>query len=120
MGKVLFGPAGNSLSFYEEGLKSTLETPMWLKKQGKGLFEGGLDLFEYSFGQGFRMTSEKAKEIFIRFNIPFSYHTLAEAIINRKGDGMCPMEKAIESVSDPEEAYQILKKAVYQIKGGVV
>ena len=64
--------------------------------------------------------SEKAKEIFIRFNIPFSYHTLAEAIINRKGDGMCPMEKAIESVSDPEEAYQILKKAVYQIKGGVV
>lgn len=77
MGKVLFGPAGNSLSFYEEGLKSTLETPMWLKKQGKGLFEGGLDLFEYSFGQGFRMTSEKAKEIgdkFKEFGIEMSIH----------------------------------------------
>ena len=77
MGKVLFGPAGNSLSFYEEGLKSTFETPMWLKKQGKGLFEGGLDLFEYSFGQGFRMTSEKAKEIgdkFKEFGIEMSIH----------------------------------------------
>lgn len=77
MGKVLFGPAGNSLSFYEEGLKSTLETPMWLKKQGKGLFEGGLDLFEYSFGQGFRMTSERAKEIgdkFKEFGIEMSIH----------------------------------------------
>lgn len=77
MGKVLFGPAGNSLSFYEEGFKSTLETPMWLKKQGKGLFEGGLDLFEYSFGQGFRMTSEKAKEIgdkFKEFGIEMSIH----------------------------------------------
>mgnify|MGYP005948232421 CR=1 FL=1 len=64
--------------------------------------------------------SEKAKEIFLRFNIPFSYQTLASMIINRKGDGMCPMEKAIENVSDPEEAYQILKNAVYQTKGGVV
>lgn len=77
MSKVLFGPAGNSLAFYEEGHKSTLEAPKWLSEQGHGLFDGGLDLFEYSFGQGFRMTSEKAEEIgkvFSDFGIEMSIH----------------------------------------------
>ena len=55
MGKVLFGPSGNSLSFYEQGHKSTVETAKWLSEQGKEQFDGGLDLFEYSFGQGYRM-----------------------------------------------------------------
>lgn len=77
MGKVLFGPAGNSKSFYDEGYKSTLEAPLWLSRQGKSLFEGGLDLFEYSFGQGFRMTTEKAEEIgkaFAEMGIELSIH----------------------------------------------
>ena len=56
MGKVLFGPAGNSLSFYEEGFKSSFDTPKWVK-------ERGLDLFEYSFGQGYRMTTETALKL---------------------------------------------------------
>ena len=30
--KALFGPSGNSESFYAEGHKSTLEAPKWLKK----------------------------------------------------------------------------------------
>lgn len=60
--------------------------------------------------------SEKAKEIFLRCNIPFSYQTLTKVIINRKGDGVCPMEKAVENVSDPEEAYQILKNTVYRMQ----
>ncbi len=60
---TLFGPSGNSEQFFEEGHKATLETPAWLKEQGKGLFDGGLDLFEYSFGQGYRMKTELAEEI---------------------------------------------------------
>ena len=56
MNKVLFGPAGNSLSFYEEGFKSSFDTPKWVK-------ERGLDLFEYSFGQGYRMTTETALKL---------------------------------------------------------
>ncbi len=77
MGKILFGPAGNSESFYNEGHKSTLETPQWLTKQGADKFEGGLDLFEYSFGQGYRMSSEKAESIgraFADFGIEMSVH----------------------------------------------
>lgn len=77
MGKVLFGPAGNCESFYEQGHKSTLESPKWLKERGSEFFEGGLDLFEYSFGQGYRMNTEKAVEIgekFKEYGIEMSIH----------------------------------------------
>ena len=70
MGKALFGPAGNSLSFYAEGHKSTTEAGKWVK-------ERGLDLFEYSFGQGYRMSFDKAKEIgeeFAKYGIEISLH----------------------------------------------
>lgn len=73
MAKLLFGPSGNSESFYEQGYKSTLDTPKWLEKQGKS----GLDLFEYSFGQGYRMSSDKAEAIgeeFKKANIEMSVH----------------------------------------------
>ncbi len=74
---VLFGPAGNSESFYAQGNQETLQTPKWLKEQGKGLFEGGLDIFEYSFGQGYRMntpTAEKLGQEFAKYNIELSIH----------------------------------------------
>ncbi len=77
MGKVLFGPAGNSESFYTQGFKTTLQTPKWLESQGKGLFEGGLDLFEYSFGQGYRMNFDMAQKIgqeFAKSGIEISIH----------------------------------------------
>jgi len=75
--KVVFGPSGNSESFYNEGNKSTLATAEWLTRQGCDLFEGGLDLFEYSFGQGYRMNSEMAEKIgktFKEHNIEMSVH----------------------------------------------
>ncbi len=52
---IKFGPGGNSLSFYEEGHKSTLEAPKWL-------FERGLNIYEYECGQGVRISSDTAKK----------------------------------------------------------
>lgn len=63
MAKVLFGPAGNDELFYAEGHTSTMDAPQWLRKQGSALFEGGLDLFEYSFGQGYRMNAQTAENL---------------------------------------------------------
>ncbi|MBP3431845.1 MAG: TIM barrel protein [Clostridia bacterium] len=77
MGKVLFGPAGNSESFYAQGHKSTLETAAWLKEQGKEKFSDGLELFEYSFGQGYRMNSDMAEKIgesFAKEGVEISIH----------------------------------------------
>lgn len=67
---ILFGPSGNSESFYKEGNQTTFDTPSWLKKRG-------LDLFEYSFGQGYRMSSETALKIgdaFEKEGIEISIH----------------------------------------------
>ena len=77
MGKILFGPAGNSQSFYDQGHSSTMEAPKWLTEQGADKFSGGLDLFEYSFGLGYRMsaeTAEKLGEEFKKFGIEVSLH----------------------------------------------
>lgn len=60
MGNALFGPSGNSESFYNEGHKSTMESAKWVKDRG-------LDLFEYSFGQGYRMKTEVAENIGAEF-----------------------------------------------------
>lgn len=45
MTKALFGPAGNSESFYASGYKSTKQAPLWLSKIG-------LDAYEYQCGNG--------------------------------------------------------------------
>jgi len=50
---IKFGPGGNSISFYNEGYKSTLDAPKWLA-------EKGLDIYEYECGQGVRISKETA------------------------------------------------------------
>ena len=70
MQKPLFGPSGNSEEFYESKLTSTIQAPKWLKEQG-------LDAFEYSFGRGYIMSSQTAKDIgeeFRKNGIALSLH----------------------------------------------
>ncbi len=67
---TLFGPAGNSDSFYEEGHKSTMETPKWVK-------ERGLNAFEYSFGRGYILPTDTARKLgeeFKKEGIALSLH----------------------------------------------
>lgn len=67
---VLFGPSGNSASFYEDGNKKTIQAPKWLS-------EKGLNAYEYSFGRGVNMSDETAvalKDEFDRYNIKISVH----------------------------------------------
>lgn len=49
--RPLFGPAGNSRSFYEAKLKSTWQAPAWLEQLG-------LDAYEYSAGNGIKGSAE--------------------------------------------------------------
>ncbi len=67
---VLFGPSGCGDEFYNEGHKSILEVPKWLS-------ERGLDAYEYSFGHGYQMSSDLARqagELFENYNIKVSLH----------------------------------------------
>ena len=49
-----FGPGGNCEKFYEEGNKSSLKIPAWLK--GKGL-----TAYEYECGKGIKISADSAK-----------------------------------------------------------
>lgn len=53
---ILFGPSGNSESFYAKGLSHTEDSAKFVKDMGLGCFE-------YSFGRGVRMTEAKAVSI---------------------------------------------------------
>lgn len=54
--QLIFGPGGNSESFYAQGYKSTVETFAWQQ-------QFGLKAFEYSFGRGIRMSDTAARGI---------------------------------------------------------
>ena len=53
---IKFGPAGNSDLFYEQGFKSSLDAPKWLKNRD-------LDAYEYSFSRGFTVSEFVAKSL---------------------------------------------------------
>lgn len=46
--------------------------------------------------------SQGAKALLESHKIPTQYETLTQKIINRRGDGICPMEKAVEDIGDDE------------------
>ncbi len=67
---AIFGPSGCGEEFYNQGHKSILEVPDFIKNYG-------LDAYEYSFGHGYHMSSELAKkagELFKEKNIKVSIH----------------------------------------------
>lgn len=60
--------------------------------------------------------SLSGKKVLELYNITYEYETLAEKIINRQGDDICPMEKAVANTDDIEEAYTILKNKLELMK----
>ena len=68
---ALFGPGGNSDSFYAEGHKSTLEAPEWVISKG-------LDAYEYQGGNGItasEATLAKIGEKALAAGVKMSLHT---------------------------------------------
>ena len=68
---ALFGPGGNSESFYAEGHKSTLEAPEWVISKG-------LDAYEYQGGNGItasEATLAKIGEKALAAGVKMSLHT---------------------------------------------
>ena len=49
--------------------------------------------------------SVPAIEVFKNHNVKITYDKVVERIINRKGDGLCPMETLCLNVDNPEEAF---------------
>lgn len=54
--------------------------------------------------------SEPAVEVFEKHHIPYFYEEKVKRIINRKGDGLCPMETLCIDVEEPSEAFEKIKE----------
>ncbi|MFA7216335.1 MAG: TIM barrel protein, partial [Bacillota bacterium] len=68
--EIRFGPSGNSLSFYDQGHKSSVEAPGWLA-------EMGLNAYEYSCTKGVKIkenTAAKIGEEADKYDIALSIH----------------------------------------------
>ncbi len=56
------------------------------------------------------VVSRAALPVLKRYGIACTWGTLADHIINRRGDGCCPMEETVAAIDDPEEGYEALLK----------
>ena len=62
--------------------------------------------------------SEGAVELLDSYGISHSCRELTDKIINRAGDDICPMDKTVLDITDPDEAYIALKNKVAQMAKG--
>lgn len=62
--------------------------------------------------------SEEGKKVLDSRGIAVEYGTLTDKILNRKGDGTCPMEQAVANCSDPMEAREILAATLEKLRKG--
>lgn len=60
--------------------------------------------------------SKAALSVLDRYGIQYTYGTLADYIINRSGDGLCPMEQTVRNIDDPNEALISLRETVNKLR----
>ena len=63
-----------------------------------------------------RVMSEGAKQLLEKNNVPCTFETLAEKIINRAGTDICPMEKTVENIDSPDTAFEALCDTLERLK----
>ncbi len=57
--------------------------------------------------------SEGAVSVLQDAELVYGYKTLTDRIINRRGDGPCPMEQAVADITEPAQAAAILRAKVF-------
>ena len=77
------------------------------------ILDSNIDVRGYSV-----VMSRSAKKILDGHGIKYSCGEEVEYIINRKKDGMCPMEKAVMDIDDPAEALKKIKETIEKMRKG--
>ena len=62
--------------------------------------------------------STAARDYLDAHGIPASCDLCVSVISNRTGDGLCPMEKSVLEIEDPEEGYRTLKETIRRLMAG--
>ena len=61
--------------------------------------------------------SRAALDTLAKYGIDVSYDTLTDAIKNRSGDGLCPMESAVAAAESPEAALALIRDKLKEMMG---
>ncbi len=110
--KALFGPGGNSLSFYAAGKKSTMQAPEWVSSFG-------LDCYEYQAGKGLFGSDETFKKIgdeAKKHNIRMSLH--APYYISLSGVEIEKRLKSIDYIKNSVRAAELMNAELIVIHTG--
>jgi hypothetical protein len=60
--------------------------------------------------------STSAKEILTKNSVAVYCETEVPYIINRAGDGMCPIENAVQGITDSIKAYEVIKETLKKLQ----
>lgn len=60
--------------------------------------------------------SEPARDVLREYGIDAEYDRCVPGIINRAGDGPCPMESAVRETEDPEEAIGLIRNKLAEMR----
>ena len=60
--------------------------------------------------------SKSALEVLTKHGVSCRYGELTENIINRRGDGICPVEEAVMEIHEPQEAFEAVLKKMQEMK----
>lgn len=63
-----------------------------------------------------QVISQPAVDVLLENGVAVSYDKLVPNIINRKGDGICPFEAAVQNCSTPQEALPIIHNKMDQMQ----
>lgn len=61
--------------------------------------------------------SRAALDTLTKYGIDVSYDTLTDAIRNRSGEGICPMESAVAAAESPEAALGLIRNKLKELMG---
>lgn len=61
--------------------------------------------------------SRAALDTLAKYGIDVSYDTLTDAIRNRSGEGLCPMESAVAAAESPEAALELIRNKLKEMMG---
>lgn len=64
--------------------------------------------------------SESGKNYFNSVGMPFECDKCIDVINNRRRDGICPLERAVSEIDDPEMAYERLKETISELMKSAV
>lgn len=59
--------------------------------------------------------SKEGKMLLDKYNIEYEYTNLVENILNNKGNDICPMEKTVKDIDNPEIAFKELNKKIKEL-----